>query len=580
MPNLIAISVETDVAPSFHLKCLDVDRTPPDGWGIGYYPAGEPSASVLKEPAPRQGSIRGELVKAWDHLESSLFLLHVRKATWGANTDANTQPFHKSHAGRDWLMAHAGSLISRVELVGDRLFTPVGSTDTELIFCELLSRIAERRWKSLGECNLELLREWISEFNAHGGLTMVLTDGLDVCAYADRNGDGKLYMAELLPPHGQLVFGDEDLDVDLTRRGIKGSKGIVLATEALVSRTDRNYDFRPLAPGTLLVIRRGAVRARIAEPLGAGDGQKPERLLFTSGHLQIKEAPVRRYSIRHRTEYQYSVEVERSSHKLRLTPVHDRLQTVLSHSVTLSVDGEYGDYEDVFGNRVRRIVIDRPYTNLVIESLSEVEVRDGEPFTPRPLRAQAKLPLVWMPWQRHMLVPYLLPPELPETQLHELIEYAESFVDRNDGDVLDVLFDLNTSIRREYRYQQGTTTLVTTPFDVYTSRQGVCQDFANLFMCLARLLGIPARYRSGYIYCGADAKNQVQSEASHAWVEAYLPEVGWKGFDPTNGVVAQTEHVRVAAGRSYVDATPTTGTLFVGGGNETLLVEVKVEALG
>jgi transglutaminase-like putative cysteine protease len=83
----------------------------------------------------------------------------------------------------------------------------------------------------------------------------------------------------------------------------------------------------------------------------------------------------------------------------------------------------------------------------------------------------------------------------------------------------------------------------------------------------------------GYIYTGPKNPNQRQSEASHAWVQVYLPEVGWKGFDPTNGVLTQTEHMRVAVGRNYVDATPTSGTIFVGGGGETLEVDVRVEPL-
>jgi transglutaminase-like putative cysteine protease len=71
-------------------------------------------------------------------------------------------------------------------------------------------------------------------------------------------------------------------------------------------------------------------------------------------------------------------------------------------------------------------------------------------------------------------------------------------------------------------------------------------------------------------------ENKVQSEASHAWVQLYLPETGWRGFDPTNGILTQTEHVRVAVGRNYMDATPTAGTIYVGGGPETLEVDVKM----
>jgi transglutaminase-like putative cysteine protease len=155
-------------------------------------------------------------------------------------------------------------------------------------------------------------------------------------------------------------------------------------------------------------------------------------------------------------------------------------------------------------------------------------------------------------------------------------------VARNDGDVLDTLLDLNDSIHREYKYVPGTTTVATSAFDVYARRRGVCQDFANLFICVARLLGVPARYVCGYVLPlpGGGPAQQPQSQASHAWVQVYLPDVGWRGLDPTNGVVTATEHVRVAVGRNYLDATPTSGTIYVGGGGETLEIEVSVERTG
>jgi transglutaminase-like putative cysteine protease len=136
---------------------------------------------------------------------------------------------------------------------------------------------------------------------------------------------------------------------------------------------------------------------------------------------------------------------------------------------------------------------------------------------------------------------------------------------------------MNLSIYRDYKYVSGSTSLNTTPFEVYTNRHGVCQDFANLLICLARLLSIPARYRMGYIYTGANYENKIQSDASHAWVEIYLPYVGWRGFDPTNGIMVSQDHVRVACGRNYRDATPTSGTIFKGGGTERLAVDVKIK---
>jgi transglutaminase-like putative cysteine protease len=258
-------------------------------------------------------------------------------------------------------------------------------------------------------------------------------------------------------------------------------------------------------------------------------------------------------------------------------PVHDRLQAVLDGEVNVSVSGITREYEDVFGNRVRRVLVDTPFTELMIEARSRVELLDVDPLGSEERRVRSTIPLVWMPWQRQALQPYLLPPELPETQLQDLSAYAMSFVYRNDYDLIDTLLDLNFTIHKEYRYEKGVTTLATTPFEVYGQRRGVCQDFTNLFICLARLLGVPARYVCGYLYTGPKQENVWMAEASHAWVQVYLPELGWKGFDPTSGVLTQTDHVRVAVGRNFVDATPTSGTIYVGGGGETMDVEVRCE---
>jgi transglutaminase-like putative cysteine protease len=293
---------------------------------------------------------------------------------------------------------------------------------------------------------------------------------------------------------------------------------------------------------------------------------------------------VRTFRVAHRTVYRYEKPVERSAHLLRLVPVHDHLQTLASHELSVSldgrplVDGRQREYEDVFGNRARRLQLETPYRELAIEARSVVTPLDTDPLAFRPLRARSTIPLVWMPWQRQILQPFLLPPELPESELIELVDYAMSFVKRNDSDLPQTLLDMNASIHRDYEYRQGATTVLTTPFEVYANRRGVCQDFTNLFICMARLLGVPARYVCGYLYTGPKHENRAQAEASHAWAQVYLPEVGWKGFDPTNGVLTRTDHVRVAVGRNYVDATPTSGTIFVGGGPETLEVSVEVDS--
>ncbi|MGO9712267.1 MAG: class II glutamine amidotransferase [Polyangiaceae bacterium] len=578
MPNLFAMSFEGTLAPSFDLRCLHPGRKPPDGWGIGYYPGGEPSASVLKEPAPESGSIRSEIVKAWDHLASSIFVVHIRTATWGQNSDANTQPFSRAHGGRDWLFGHSGSL--RERLVVDGRFEPVGSTDTELVFCDLLNRIADAGWRAIGEVDLVRLRHELEELNQHGSLSLVMSDGQDLLVYADGRDEGSLHLAQLLPPHGpQLAFGDDDLWIELTRRGEISRKGVVISSTPLTREDGGALDWTRIPAGHLLVVRQGAIVSEI----GAG----PEERRTSQRKLRPVQAAPRRaepkdFDVVHRTVYRYEKPVERSTHLLRLLPIHDRLQTLREHSLVIKhdgveIEGKQIEFDDVFGNRARRVVIERPFRELSVEARSKVAVLDSEPLEFKPLHARRAIPLVWMPWQREMMAPYLLPVELPETQLQELADYAMSFVERNDYDLIGTLLDMNRSIYKEYKYSQGTTTVATTAFDVYANRRGVCQDFTNLLICLARLLGVPARYTCGYVYTGPKAENRAQSEASHAWVQLYLPEVGWKGFDPTNGILTQTDHIRIAVGRSYIDATPTSGTIYVGGGAEALTVDVRVE---
>jgi transglutaminase-like putative cysteine protease/predicted glutamine amidotransferase len=580
MPNLLAMCFEGELAPSFDMRCLTDDgQSLPDGWGLGYYPAGEPSASVLKEPAPSRGSIRGELVKAWEHLESSLFVLHVRTATWGPNTDANTQPFVRGWGGREWMIGHAGSLVSRLDEDSERRFEPIGATDTERIFCVLLGRIAARGWRSIGEADPRALHEWLLELNTRGTLDLVLCDGSSLLAYGDRSTPG-LHVAALLPPYAGLSFGDDDVRIDLTRRGSKPRKGIVVSSAPLAGEGPAaELSWRCLAPGELVVLRQGATVGG-ALPDENGHAGLPRKAALPPTRAERRQAarkPPARISIVHRTSYRYLNAVERSTHLLRLFPAHDRLQTLLDSEVTISVAGRAHDFDDAFGNRSRRVILETPYRELTITARSRVEALDEDPLGFDARHVRSVIPLVWMPWQKTMLQPYLHAPELAESELAELVDYAMRFVTRNDGDVLDTLLDLNDAIHREYTYVQGSTTLTTTAFDTYSKRRGVCQDFTNLFICLARLMGVPARYVCGYLFTGPKHANKRQAEASHAWVQVYLPEVGWRGLDPTNGVVTSTEHVRLAVGCGYRDATPTSGTIYVGGGGETLEVEVRVE---
>src|SRR5262249_41659204 len=154
------------------------------------------------------------------------------------------------------------------------------------------------------------------------------------------------------------------------------------------------------------------------------------------------------------------------------------------------------------GNWVTTFEIGAPYTELTLTADSIVKMLDVDPFAFAKKKIRPTFPIAWMPWEQTILASYLRPVELPDTELQELFDYAMSFLKKNDQDLMETLFDINLTIFRTYAYTPGSTDLRTTPYDVFANKKGVCQDFANLFICLARLLGLPARYVCGYLYTG------------------------------------------------------------------------------
>ncbi len=287
-------------------------------------------------------------------------------------------------------------------------------------------------------------------------------------------------------------------------------------------------------------------------------------------------AAVRRLKVIHANRYSYDQPVNRSTHTLHLRPIHDRRQSLISYRLSISAqDTQPIEYEDVFGNWTTRFEVNQPYDELSIVAESVVELLDVDPFAFTSTPVRPMFPILWMPWELKMLAAYLSPIELAETQLMEIRDFAMQFVAQNNNDVWETLFAINLALFHDFTYVPGSTSLETTPFDVLTTKRGVCQDFANLMICMARMLNIPARYVCGYLYTGNTGESRAQSDASHAWVQLFLPNVGWKGFDPTNGVLPDTNHIRMAVGRHYRDTSPTSGTIY-SPAIERLTVDVEV----
>jgi transglutaminase-like putative cysteine protease len=169
----------------------------------------------------------------------------------------------------------------------------------------------------------------------------------------------------------------------------------------------------------------------------------------------------------------------------------------------------------------------------------------------------------------------LLPSEFatPTAALKELTEKMDL---RRRDDPLSVLHTLNKQLYEHFDYKPKSTR-ADSPIDhALRSGAGVCQDFAHIMTTLLRTeLRIPCRYVSGYLFHGGGAHDRSEASATHAWIEAFLPELGWVGFDPTNCLVAGSRHVRTAIGRDYSDVPPTHG-IFRGRTKSELTVAVRV----
>ncbi len=582
-------------------------------WGIAWYPNDDKSAIVVKDPATTDNKIITDDLADKGNFCSTTFFCKVKDGTEGHMHNV-TQPFVRSYAGSDWIFSLTGTLDKNQfhtlqESISHSL-EPLGSSGAELAFCYFMSKIQINGARKLSDIKPTILQQWLSTLDKLGEIDMVITDGNSLICYHGENSLKNLSYLRLLPPREQLNYSSLEATLTFDDPRDKHHTALFFSTSALI-----NDDWQALQPKQMVIAQRGnivwdshdqnhninssaftsqtmlmshstvqmeqAQQSIVSQgPTLAGRNQpiitNPRAMTQSS---EGGELAYRLLEITHRTTYSYSGLIEHSAHIFRLQPVEDSIQEVVQSTLSLSVQGEEIQYDDVFGNRALHYTINSPYQQLVIENNSIIKIYGCAHDDYSLSRRRSSIPLVWMPWQRQMMMAYLLPEELPETQLVELTEYAMSFVERNDYHLLKTLLDINQTIFKDYTYVQDSTSIHSTAFDCYTSRKGVCQDFTNLLICLARLLGVPARYRMGYIYTGANYENKAQSEASHAWVEVYLPYVGWRGIDPTNGCIAGQDHIRVACGRNYRDSTPTSGTIFKGNGEqETLTVDVEIVA--
>lgn len=279
------------------------------------------------------------------------------------------------------------------------------------------------------------------------------------------------------------------------------------------------------------------------------------------------------FSIHHVTKFSYSAPITESVMELHMQPRSEGIQRLLKFDLSLRPQARPASYQDHLGNTVYHFDIPARHTQLVITAKALVEMQPAAPL-PDALDPSAwdeldKLSEGGDYWE--MLAPsdFAHPTDL----LHEL---ARELDIRRRDDPLTVLRELNTAIYKVFDYEPQSTTVDSQIDEALQTRQGVCQDYSHIMIALARELKIPCRYMSGYLFHRAEYNDRSAQDATHAWVEALLPGLGWVGFDPTNNLIAGERHIRVAAGRDYADVPPTRG-VFKGTAESELSVAVQVK---
>ena len=275
------------------------------------------------------------------------------------------------------------------------------------------------------------------------------------------------------------------------------------------------------------------------------------------------------HRIKHITRYTYNSPVIDSVNQIMLYPIDDALQEVKKHDIVITHNPPLESFTDYFGNRVGMFTLLQPHGTLTIQSTMEIITHENV-FTPfeNPPREQ---------WDALLNIkdqfPYMdfLMPESC-SKMDEIAAVAGERVNEMETP-FTVAQRLSAYVYQHFEYKKGITNVETQVEEIWNLKAGVCQDFAHVLLVMLRMVGIPARYVSGYI-CPADQEWRGEG-ATHAWVEAYLPFQGWTGFDPTNNCITGDRHVRLAVGRNFSDCTPVKGT-YKGSSEHTLEVSVII----
>ena len=278
--------------------------------------------------------------------------------------------------------------------------------------------------------------------------------------------------------------------------------------------------------------------------------------------------------VRHVTQYHYAETVRESVMEVWMQPQKGIRQRLVSFELELDPAAQLFSYADPFGNAVYHFDVPQPHDRLNIVARSAVETQAPPPLPDALDQGE---------WDRlrsdfvrgenfDFLTHHGFAIETPALRAyvaqHELDELRRR-------DPLTAVRRLSETIYASFAYEAGVTHADSPIDQALEAGRGVCQDFAHIMIAICRSWGIPARYVSGYLFTDRQAGDRSDPDATHAWVEVFLPSTRWIGLDPTNNVEAGERHIAAAVGRDYNDVPPSRG-VYQGEAESQLAVGVSV----
>ena len=278
-----------------------------------------------------------------------------------------------------------------------------------------------------------------------------------------------------------------------------------------------------------------------------------------------------KHHIVHDTVFHYDALVTESIMEVRLRPRDDEQQRCQQFNLSITPKTVVHEFIDSLGNHIHHFDVPAPHQSLLVRAESVVEV-----WIPNP--RPTTLPIdSWQTLDALRTTP-LLDMLLPSTfaiASSYLLAFMQQYAFTRESDPLTTIDRIARTLYETITYTPQSTSVDSHIDVVLEQRKGVCQDIAHVMIAICRQLGIPARYVSGYLYHRRDDNDRSHADATHAWVEAWIPTIGWVGIDPTNNIWTGERHIRMAIGRDYADVPPTRG-VYRGNASERLEVAVNV----